>query len=119
MTVARENVKSKKELKGFRALRKTGADFKQCFTKGTSAIADAILDKTVTEKKERIVKVRTASWGFVKELASGLKQDLKEVSLLDVMTDASYETGKASAAVKKVTGKTWSMLMKKLDEDKS
>ncbi len=119
MKAVKKDAQSKKTSRGFQALQKTCFDFGQCFTKGTSAIADAILDRTVTEKKERLVKVRTASWKFVKELASGLQQDLKEVSFVAVMADASYETGKVSAVVKIVSGKTWNMLMKKLDEDRS
>lgn len=104
--------------RGFRAVRKTCSDFGKNFTKGTNSIADAILDRTVKTKKERLGKVKTASVEFVKDLASGLKKDLQEVSVLEVTTEASYHAGKASAVVKEVSGKTWSMLMKKLDEDK-
>ena len=108
-----------KEAAGFRALQKTCAGFGETFTKGTSAIADVILDRTVTKKKERIARVGAASLEFFKELASGLKRDLQKVSVTDVMAEAAYEAGKATSGVKKVSGKTWSLLMQKLDEEKS
>ena len=105
--------------RGVRAVKKTCRDFRETFTKGTNAIADAILDRTVAGKKEKVAKVGAASLEFVKELATGLKQDLGDVSLLELTSEASYQVGKGSAVVKKVGSKTWGMLMEKLDEDRS
>jgi len=118
MIISEEPLKSKKTPRGIAALRKTCAGFRKNFSEGTSAIADAILDRSVSEKKEKLANVRTVSWNFMKGLVSGLKQDLKEVKFIDVAADTSYEVGKFSAAVQSVSEKLWSKIADKLDEDK-
>ena len=118
MIVSEDQPKTKKGPQGIAALRKTCAGFGKNFSQGTSAIADAILDKSVVEKKEKFAKVRTVSVTFMKGLFSGLKQDLKEVKFIDVVADSSYGVGKFSAAVQSVSEKLWSRIAEKLDEDK-
>ncbi len=118
MNVSERTAQVKKGPRGVRALRKTCAGFGKNFSKGTSDIADAILDKSVAEKKEKFAKVRTVSVGFMKGLLSGLKEDLRQVTFVDVVSDTSFEIGRFSAAVQNAGGKLWSQIADKLDEDK-
>jgi len=75
MIAKRRGPERKKEAAGgIRALRETCDDFGKNFSHGTSAIADAILDRSVVEKKEKLSKVGEVSWTFMKGLVSGLQE---------------------------------------------
>jgi hypothetical protein len=107
-----------RQQKGFDAIRKTCADFGATFSKGTSAIADVILDTDMPEKKKKFAKVGLTSATLMKDLFSGLSKDLKETALVDILADTAFEMGRFAAAVQNVGGKVWEQVADKLDEDK-
>lgn len=104
--------------KGWQAVQSTGSNFCKNFTEGTSRIADDILDKNISDKKEKLKKVRETSWVFVKGLLLGLQNDLKKIGVGELMGDMSYEAGRLSAISKNRVAQMWGQAMDKLDEDK-
>ena len=100
--------------KTLKTIQKTCSDFGETFTQASDKLADMCIDKSDDGKKNKVSKLSSETVNLVKDLASGSKENLKNISLENIISDASYGIGKISGATKT----TGSWIMNKFNKGK-